>query len=299
MPRTSPKLIARPSPHAVEDLGRDAGARVFDGHQHVVVARPSRDGDLAGAARGLDRLSRVNDRIEHDLLQLLGVARDGGDVVRDGDRRAGARFLECAALQREHPIGDLPEIDGGLHAWPLAGEVEQRLDDATGPHRLAPDHLGALLQVGLMRVQRQRFGEGRDRGQWIVELVRHTRHQRAELRQPVRLQQPLLQQDLARHVQRQEHELRRRAYRINVHDDGPYLPGRLAGEFERERHVLPPGDGLAQRRSEHALLRRGGPFRQPAAAQPRRIRYAQQLRSLGVRVEDLAIRGEHEGGRGQ
>src|SRR5207245_11314852 len=121
---------------ADEDLGRDAGPRAVDRHQHVVVTRPRGDGDLAGATRAFDRLSGVDDGVEHDLLELLRVAGDGGDVVRDGDGRADARLLECAALQREHALGDLAEIDGGLRPRPWAGEVEQRLDDATGPRRL-------------------------------------------------------------------------------------------------------------------------------------------------------------------
>src|SRR5439155_1526875 len=82
--------------HAVEDLGRYAGTRVVDRHQHVVVTRSRGDGDLAGATRGFDRLSGVDDGVEHDLLELLWVAGDGGDVLRDGNGRADARLLECA-----------------------------------------------------------------------------------------------------------------------------------------------------------------------------------------------------------
>src|SRR5206468_5528689 len=93
-------------------------------------------------------------------------------------------------------------------------------------------------------------------------------------------------------VQGQEQELRRRAHWIHVHDDGPHLPRRLTGEFERERHVLPPRDSVAQRSGEHALLRRGGPLRQRAAAQRRRVPPAQELRSLRVGIEDLTVRRE-------
>ena len=95
-----------------------------------------------------------------------------------------------------------------------------------------------------MWLQGKRLAEGGDRGQRIVELVRHARHQGAELREPVGLEQPLLQEDLARHVEGEEQKLRCRTHGIHVHDDGAHLPRRLTGEFEGERHVLPFGDGV-------------------------------------------------------
>ena len=167
--------------HAVEDLGRHAGSRVVHRHQHVVIARPARDGYLTGAARALDRLPGVHHGVEHHLLQLLRVTRHGGDVVGNRYRGADARCLERAALQREHAVRDLAQVHGRLLARPLAGEVEQGLDDATGAHRFAPNHLGALLQVRLMWLQGKRLAEGGDRSQRIIELVRHARHQGAEL----------------------------------------------------------------------------------------------------------------------
>src|SRR5213593_5104623 len=41
--------------HAVQDFGRNAGARVIDRHEHVLTARSSGDRDLARAAGALDR----------------------------------------------------------------------------------------------------------------------------------------------------------------------------------------------------------------------------------------------------
>src|SRR2546425_1067872 len=76
-----------------------------------------------------------------------------------------------------------------LHARPLAGEVEQGAHDATGWHRLAADDLGAFLEVRrLRRINGEELRERRDRGERVVQLVRHPGRQRAELRKAVGLE---------------------------------------------------------------------------------------------------------------
>ena len=152
-----------------------------------------------------------------------------------------------------------------------------------------------------MRLQRQRFTEGGDGGERIVELVRHSRHQGAELRQTVGLEQALLQQNLPRYVQRQEQQLGHRLPGIDVHDDGPDVACRLARELEGEPHVLPPGHGVLQRGGEETSLVHRGPLRQRPAAWPgaRGVTGTQESYAIRIRVEDLALRREDQGGRGQ
>jgi len=162
-------------------------------------------------------------------------------------------------LQRQHAVGDLAQIYGGLHARPLAREVEQRLHDATGAHRFAANHLRALLHIALAGIEHEGLPERGDRGQRIVQLVRHSRHQRAQLGQPVRLQQALLQQRLARHVQGEEQELGRLAHRIHVHDHRAHLAGRLAGVLDGEVQLLALRDRLPQRGRESTPLGGGRP----------------------------------------
>jgi hypothetical protein len=54
--------------HPVQDLRRDSRARVFNRDRHVVVRAPGGDQHLSRASGRLDRLPRVHDRVEHDLL---------------------------------------------------------------------------------------------------------------------------------------------------------------------------------------------------------------------------------------
>jgi hypothetical protein len=64
----------------------------------VVVAPPGGDRDLTRAVRALDRLARVDHRVQEHLLQLLRVARHRGHVARHRHGGADPRFLERAAL---------------------------------------------------------------------------------------------------------------------------------------------------------------------------------------------------------
>jgi hypothetical protein len=103
---------------------------------------------------------------------------------------------------------------------------------------------GALLELRASRVHAEELGEGRDGGERVVQLVRHAGHERAQLRKPVGLEQPALQQHLARHVHGEEQQLGGGLDRVHVHDHRLDFPGRVPRELDRELQFLPLHHGV-------------------------------------------------------
>src|SRR2546422_11450593 len=74
---------------------------------------------------------------------------------------------------------------------------------------------------------------------------------------------------------------------------------RLAGELERELELLALVDGVAQCGSERGALGLRRPLGQRAPAHRRRIRHPEELRSLGVDLQNLAVGRQHQARRGE
>ena len=87
---------------------------------------------------------RVDDRVEEHLLQLLRIAHDERHVGGHDDVGAHAGFLQGAAVQREHALGDVLEIDGLGDARALTREIEQGQHDPPAAHRFGVDDGRAL-----------------------------------------------------------------------------------------------------------------------------------------------------------
>ena len=283
----------------VQDLGRHSRPRVLERERDLIVDAACVYGELAGAAGLLDRLLRVDDGVEYDLLQFLRVARHVRQVGRQGHFDLDAGFLEGVALQGEHPLHDLEQVHGLAHARPLAREVEQRLHDPPGAHGLHVDQLAALLEIRIPRAGGEQLREGRDRGQGVVQLVSDAGHEGAELRQPVRLEELLLQQHLARYVGREEQQLRHRVLGIQVVDDRLHLARRLPRELEAQPERLAARHRVAQRLGESGALIGHRPIRERAPAEGGEIRDTEQRRGFGVGVENLTVHGEHQRRRRQ
>ena len=97
-------------------------------------------------------------------------------------------------MESDDPLGDVLDRHGLAHPRSLPGEVEQRPHHAPGTHRLRMNDLGALTVLGIFRIDLEQLcecGDGRER---VIQLVRHSGDQHAELREPVRLEEPALQQ---------------------------------------------------------------------------------------------------------
>ena len=202
-------------------------------------------------------------------------------------------------MQGDDPRHDVLDVHRPAHARPLPGEVEQRLDDTPGPQGLRLDDRGGLLLPGLRRVAFQDFRERSDGGEWVVQLMGHSRHQAAELREPVGFQDLALQQQLARRVDREKQELRRSPLGLEILDDRIYLADGFAREVHREPEPLPLRDGLAQRGPQRRTLRCRHPVGERPPAQGPHVRGPEQGYSLGVRFQNLAVHAEDERGDGE
>ena len=192
-------------------------------------------------------------------------------------------------MESDDPLGDVLDRHGLPHPGSLPGEVEERLHHAPGTHRLGVDDLGALTVLGTLRIDLEQLRECGDRRERIIQLVRHSGDQRAELREPVRFEEPALQQELAGHVDGEEQEPRRRLARRHVLDHRVDFTRRLTAGVERQMKLLPPVDGVAQRGEEGGALGLRRPIVHRAATQRRRIRSAEQPNALGIRRENPPV----------
>ena len=162
----------------------------------MAVAGARADRDLARTAGRLDGLAGVHHHVEDDLLQLLHVSHHRRQIGRDDPVDKHTRLLQRTALQGKRALHDLGEINGALHPRALPREIEQRADDPSRAHRLGENDVRALLQLDRALIRSEQLGEGRDRGERVIELVRDRRQEGSELSQPIRLQQSALQQHL-------------------------------------------------------------------------------------------------------
>ncbi len=149
-------------------LGRDAGAGVGDQGFDVAV---DQRGDAQAPAAGHGVLG-VQQQIEEDLLQLAGVAVDGGQLVGKIEIDQDLRGLELVLEQRKRVANDLVQVGGAELGGGSAGEVEQAVGDFGGAEALLRDLVEHRAEA---RVAAQLLGEhlrvGGDDGQRRVDLV--------------------------------------------------------------------------------------------------------------------------------
>ena len=117
----------------------------------VTPSVPERRGERQRPAHG-HRLAGVERQVEQHLLQLVLVARQGGqlapEVLDDGDL---AELLLTAHQQHGLP-DDLVEVELGALDRRLPREVEQPADNLAHPRRLPQDRVEVLaVLVGEVR----------------------------------------------------------------------------------------------------------------------------------------------------
>ena len=155
----------------------DARAVVGEFHLHHVRRREGADHDLAVLAVRLQRLARVAEDVHEDLLQLVRIRHDDGQLgreLRDDLDVAGAQVVG-------HDLQHLLDHGVELHELALGGvlarEAEQALHDLVAAVRALGDELevGSRLFVG--GHLREQIGEPDDGGQRVVQFVRHAGHE--------------------------------------------------------------------------------------------------------------------------
>ena len=117
---------------------------------------------------------RVVDQVEQHLLQLVPVAQDDDGLRAQVRLQLDAVELELVDDEQRGAGGDLVQVHGGLLRHALPREGQEVADDASGSLRLVVDHPQVLVRkVGMGRPLQQQLGEAGDRGEGVVELVRH------------------------------------------------------------------------------------------------------------------------------
>ena len=192
----------------IEDLlqmiGLDAGAVVLDADPDTRGRPAGRDAQHALAVRLGHRLLGVDDDVQDDLLQLVRIGQGLRQVLREIGLHLDVAHAHLVGAQLERGLDDAVDRRHDALGLVLAGEGQEVLHDAGRPLGLVADALQGTRERRLLVLLQEELREPGDAGQRVVQLVRHARHQAADRRHLLVLQQLLahllLFGDLARHV---------------------------------------------------------------------------------------------------
>src|SRR6266571_4437004 len=171
------------------DLCGDPGTRVADLDLDPVAGGQTRgDPDRAGLA--LHGLLRIDQEIHQDLLELIGVAENGGKIRLELLLQTNLVKSELMIREGGGVLDDPVHIrDLKLDLF-LTGELEQVFHDLRAALRLLLDDLEGLEEgVGPVQFAQGELGVGQDAGQRILHLVRDAGAELAQGRQLLGLDQ--------------------------------------------------------------------------------------------------------------
>ena len=154
---------------------------------------PGPDDQRAAAVRRLHGLLGVGNQVQQHLLHLVLVDEDLGQPAGQGRERRDVVDALIVGAQGQRVAHHLVEIDHRPGGRALADERQQVPDDSRRAFGLGEDHVHAALADVVERQFRQPFRPAENRRQRVVQLVRHARHQLADRRQLLVLQQLLVQ----------------------------------------------------------------------------------------------------------
>ena len=161
-------------------LGRHAGPIVlhFEPDLFAGVEDANEDAALLPAGR-LDRLLRVDDEVQRDLLDL-GEVRVDLARRRELDIERDRQVVEIAPPQLDDLGDHLAQIDERRRTRLLAAEARQVADDLAGAAALGLDEGDLLERFGPEpAVTLEQLGGAEDRLQRVVQLVRDAGHEHA------------------------------------------------------------------------------------------------------------------------
>ena len=140
------------------------------------MIRPSGYADRSRPLGVGDRVRRVADQIENDLLDLQGIGQYGREIRGD----VLAELHVATAGFQTQKVGDVVEefvdANGGVLRFALAGEVADVLDDGLSPGALGGDLFQGFPQVGrfdrrLPDPGQRHLAVQRDGGDRLVDFV--------------------------------------------------------------------------------------------------------------------------------
>ena len=154
------------------DFRGDALPVVPDGDEHTRIHRPGVHVELArrlDAAQGVDR---VGQEIDHDLLELDGVAFHRREIGVETPAHRDLVDAEAVRHEIERAAHDVVQVDARHLAFGRAHEPQQAAQQLGGPSGLAQDlrHLAARL-VREARIGEPVLGVRGDRHEGVVHFM--------------------------------------------------------------------------------------------------------------------------------
>jgi len=160
----------------IEDLVgmRDAVTVVGERNFHRISGLGGHDLDARGATDLAHRVVGVVQDVEEDLLELVGVTDDIGQVFIEMLDDFDSVAVEIVGAELDGPAQDQIQLQGVSLRRHLPRETQQVLNDLLGALGLLENHpqifAGTFREVGIFEEQ---VGESQDRGEGIVHLMRY------------------------------------------------------------------------------------------------------------------------------
>ncbi len=135
--------------HPIEHVWRNAAGVVADAHHNLAGRLGCVDVDPPVGNMGrAQRIAGIADQVQQHLFDPGGLAKDGREIVGQGDLERLAGGAEAAGSDLGHDGEGTGEPDRGVVGGDRAGEFTQVVDDLRGALRLIGD-AAAGFQDGL------------------------------------------------------------------------------------------------------------------------------------------------------
>src|SRR6202165_6127713 len=118
---------------------------------------------------------RIDEQVEHNLLELLFVAAHLGSRVVQLHVDLDSARARCERTKAYCVLDNRVDIDGDIARVRLPGEQKKIADHSDGAIRLALDQAHGFELFSFQLVLEQQLCECRDSGERIIELMRDTR----------------------------------------------------------------------------------------------------------------------------
>jgi hypothetical protein len=163
-------LLHEQAEHALEHLGRDAGALVLDRQPDRAVVARRLDGD---PRLGAGVLRRVGEQVRYDLGEPVRIDVDEHAVARDAQLEPVAPLLEHRARDLEPARDDLGQLDAPAPQLDAAArdprDVEQIVDEPAEVADLARQHLLLARRLAVAHAHLLECGD--HRRERVAQLV--------------------------------------------------------------------------------------------------------------------------------
>jgi hypothetical protein len=114
----------------------------------MAIARRGHDFDAGWTSCLANRIVRVVDDVEKDLLQLVRIANDLGEIAMKVLHNLDAVTGKVVGAQLNGAAQDRVELQGAALRWHLTRETEKVLNDLLGTLGLLQDDVQVIFCLG-------------------------------------------------------------------------------------------------------------------------------------------------------